>query len=125
MNRMCEFFGWQRGGAKEVRARTRLRQVKLDRRSWFEPKYSDKGDNVLDVLQQPECQRLDTSPVLESTYVTPSDKLVLANMTSYSLGTNRRGSKLPYCQHVRPYDCSLGTHRFVSELPCCRDVGSH
>ncbi|KAG5966808.1 hypothetical protein E4U57_001814 [Claviceps arundinis] len=66
MNRMCEFFGWQRGGAKEVRARTRLRQVKLDRRSWFEPKYSDKGDNVLDVLQQPECQRLDTSPVLET-----------------------------------------------------------
>ncbi|KAG6116485.1 hypothetical protein E4U13_001816 [Claviceps humidiphila] len=63
MNRMCEFFGWQRGGAKEVRARTRLRQVKLDRRSWFEPKYSDKGDNVLDVLQHPECQR---SPVLET-----------------------------------------------------------
>ncbi|KAG6091189.1 hypothetical protein E4U30_007949 [Claviceps sp. LM220 group G6] len=66
MNRMCEFFGWQRGGAKEVRARTRLRQAKLDRRSWFEPKYSDRSDNVLDVLQQPECQRLDTSPVLET-----------------------------------------------------------
>ncbi|KAG6102961.1 hypothetical protein E4U14_006519 [Claviceps sp. LM454 group G7] len=67
MNRMCEFLGWQRGGAKEVRARTRLRQAKLDKRSWVEPKYNClKSDNVLYALQQPECQRLNTSPVLES-----------------------------------------------------------
>ncbi|KAG6145213.1 hypothetical protein E4U28_001775 [Claviceps purpurea] len=69
INRMCEFFGWKRGGAKEIKARTRLRKAKEDQRSWFEPfepEYNNKNDNVLDVLQQPECQRLDTSPVLET-----------------------------------------------------------
>ncbi|KAG6291594.1 hypothetical protein E4U09_003856 [Claviceps aff. purpurea] len=68
INRMCEFFGWKRGGAKEIKARTRLRKAKEDQRlrGWVEPKYNNRNDNVLDVLQQPECQRLDTSPVLES-----------------------------------------------------------
>ncbi|KAG6053971.1 hypothetical protein E4U17_004207 [Claviceps sp. LM77 group G4] len=66
INRMCEFFGWKRGGAKELKARTRLRKAKVDQRGWFEPEYNDKSDNVLAVSQQPECSRLRTSPVLET-----------------------------------------------------------
>ncbi|KAG5992482.1 hypothetical protein E4U52_002794 [Claviceps spartinae] len=79
MNRMCEFLGWQRGGAKEVRARTRLRQAKLDKRSWVEPKYNClKSDNVLYALQQPECQRLNTSPVLECPTIAVSEHIDLS-----------------------------------------------
>ncbi|KAG6157968.1 hypothetical protein E4U37_006633 [Claviceps purpurea] len=67
INRMCEFFGWRRGGSKERKARILLRQAKADQARGVVPKNNNiKNDNVLDVLQQPECQNPDTSPVPES-----------------------------------------------------------
>ncbi|KAG6289710.1 hypothetical protein E4U45_007537 [Claviceps purpurea] len=67
INRMCEFFGWRRGGSKERKARILLRQAKADQARGVMPKNNNiKNDNVLDVLQQPECQNPDTSPVPET-----------------------------------------------------------
>ncbi|KAG6076625.1 hypothetical protein E4U15_005006 [Claviceps sp. LM218 group G6] len=67
INRMCEFFGWRRGGSKERKARILLRQAKADQARGVMPKNNNKkNDNVLNVSQRPECQRLDSSPVLET-----------------------------------------------------------
>ncbi|KAG6064142.1 hypothetical protein E4U32_000488 [Claviceps aff. humidiphila group G2b] len=63
MNRMCEFFKWKKGGNKDLKVRTLLRQAEVDQAGWLEPKKNDKNDSVLDVLQRAECQILDTSPV--------------------------------------------------------------
>ncbi|KAG6093807.1 hypothetical protein E4U31_006614 [Claviceps sp. LM219 group G6] len=66
MNRMCEFFKWKKGGNKDLKVRTLLRQAEVDQAGWLEPKKNDKNENVLDVLQRAECQKLNTSPVPSS-----------------------------------------------------------
>ncbi|KAG6313640.1 hypothetical protein E4U22_000762 [Claviceps purpurea] len=70
LNRMCEFFKWKKGGSKDLKVRNLLRQAELDQAGWFEPK-NDENENVLNLLQRPECQKLDTSPAPPNLAVSP------------------------------------------------------